>query len=61
MAQLKVTMVRGMAQSPQRQRATLRGLGLKKRHQTVTVEDTPSIRGMIEKVSHLVEVEEVKE
>ncbi len=61
MAKLKVTMVRGFAQRTERQRATLRGLGLKKRHQTVSVEDNPSTRGMIEKVSHLIEVEEVKE
>lgn len=61
MAQLKVTMVRGMAQSTQRQRATLKGLGLKKRHQSVVLEDSPSIRGMVQKVLHLIEVEEVEE
>lgn len=42
----------------QDQRATLIGLGLGKRHRTVTLEDTPSVRGMINKVSHLVRVEE---
>ena len=46
--------------SPQRrpdiQRKTLIGLGLNKMHKERTLEDTPSVRGMIEKVSHLVEV-----
>jgi large subunit ribosomal protein L30 len=40
------------------QRATLVGLGLNKMHRTVVVEDTPSIRGMINKVHHLVQVKE---
>jgi large subunit ribosomal protein L30 len=38
------------------QRATVRGLGLKKREQVRTLENTPSIRGMIKRVLHLVEV-----
>jgi large subunit ribosomal protein L30 len=40
------------------QRATLVGLGLNKRHRTRELEDTPSVRGMIRKVHHLVRVEE---
>lgn len=40
------------------QEATLVGLGLNKRHKTSTLEDTPSVRGMINKVKHLVEVKE---
>lgn len=40
------------------QRATLVGLGLNKMHRTVEVEDTPSIRGMVRKVQHLVQVKE---
>jgi large subunit ribosomal protein L30 len=39
------------------QEATLRGLGLKKRHQSSTLEDTPAVRGMIAKVQHLVRIE----
>ncbi|HIF95448.1 MAG TPA: 50S ribosomal protein L30 [Myxococcales bacterium] len=39
-----------------RQRATLVGLGIRRLHQVVKVEDTPSVRGMINKVSHLVVV-----
>lgn len=40
------------------QRATLVGLGLNKMHKTRELEDTPAVRGMIDKVSHLVKVEE---
>ena len=40
------------------QRATLIGLGLNKMHRTRTLEDTPSVRGMINKVKHLVKVED---
>lgn len=43
---------------PGDQRATLIGLGLNKMHKTRTLEDTPAVRGMIKKVSHLVEVVE---
>ena len=43
---------------PAKQRATLIGLGLNKMHKTRELEDTPSVRGMIDKVSHLVRVEE---
>ena len=41
------------------QRATLIGLGLNKRHRTSEVADTPSLRGMVRKVQHLIRVEEV--
>ena len=40
------------------QRATLIGLGLNKRHRSRVLEDTPAVRGMINKVRHLVQVEE---
>jgi large subunit ribosomal protein L30 len=39
------------------QEATLKGLGLNKRHRTRTLEDTPAVRGMIEKVRHLLRIE----
>ncbi|MBL4874676.1 MAG: 50S ribosomal protein L30 [Rhodobacteraceae bacterium] len=45
---------------PQDQRATLIGLGLNKMHKTRELEDTPSIRGMVRKVSHMVEIIEEK-
>jgi large subunit ribosomal protein L30 len=45
---------------PEKYRNVLRGLGLTKLNKTVELENTPSIRGMILKVSHLVEAEEIK-
>jgi large subunit ribosomal protein L30 len=39
------------------QRATLRGLGIRRMHQVVEVQDTPSVRGMINKIPHLVRIE----
>jgi large subunit ribosomal protein L30 len=38
------------------QRACLKGLGLKKRHQEMTLENTPSVRGMVKKVIHLLDI-----
>ena len=55
--QLKVTLVRSGINRPQDQKDTIRGLGLTKLHKSVTLNDTPAIRGMIRKVSHLVAVE----
>ena len=55
---IKVTQVVSPIVKPKDQRATLIGLGLNKMNRTVEVEDTPSVRGMISKVSHLVKVEE---
>ncbi|WP_299872367.1 50S ribosomal protein L30 [uncultured Sulfitobacter sp.] len=45
---------------PAKQRATLVGLGLNKMHRTRELEDTPAVRGMINKVSHMVEIVEEK-
>ena len=61
MAKLKVTQVKSGIGRPKRQRETLRGLGLTKMHQERLLDDTPAIRGMINKVSHLVSLEEVEE
>lgn len=61
MGQLKITLDKGYSGRTQRQRQTLRGLGLTKRHMTVVRDDSPAIRGMVEKVSHLITVEEVTE
>ncbi len=54
---LKVTLVRSGINRPYDQNQTIRGLGLTRMHKTVTLNDTPAIRGMIRKVSHLVKVE----
>lgn len=58
---LKVTQRRSGIGRTQRQRATLRGLGLTRLHQSRLLEDTPAVRGMINKVQHLVDVEQVGE
>ena len=53
-----VRQIRSAARRPAVQAATLRGLGLKKMHATRTLEDTPSVRGMIKSIQHLVEIVE---
>ncbi|MGQ9531601.1 MAG: 50S ribosomal protein L30 [Desulfotomaculales bacterium] len=58
MARLKITLVRSVIGRPEDQRRTVRSLGLRKLHSTVYHEDTPAIRGMLRKISHLVKVEE---
>jgi large subunit ribosomal protein L30 len=58
---LKIKMVRSEIGRPEKQRKILRGMGLNKLNNTVTLVDTPQIRGMINKVIHLVSVEESKE
>ncbi len=55
---VRVRWVRSQIGYNRKQRATLRGLGLKRMHQTVELEDTPSVRGMINAVTHLVVVVE---
>lgn len=60
MAKLKITQVVSKNGETKRQIANLRCLGIRKMHQTIKVEDTPVMRGMISKVAHLIKVEEVK-
>jgi large subunit ribosomal protein L30 len=55
---VRVTQTGSPIGRPADQRQTLIGLGLNKMHRTRELEDTPSVRGMINKVSHLVRVEE---
>lgn len=59
MAQIKITQVKSKIDRPQKQKATLLALGLRKMHQSVLKESNPQILGMVRKVSHLVKVEEV--
>lgn len=54
---VKVTLVRGLVGTRESHRATVRGLGLRRINHTVEVEDTPSVRGMINKVAYLVKFE----
>jgi len=61
MAKLKITQKRSIIEHPKRQKLTIKALGLGKPNWSVIHNDTPQIRGMIRKVRHLVEVEEVKE
>ena len=53
---IRVKQVKSVIGYNERQRATVRGLGLRRIRHEVEVEDTPAVRGMINKVSHLVEV-----
>ncbi len=55
---IKVTQIGSPIGRPDDQRATLIGLGLNKMHKTSVLEDTPSVRGLIRKIQHLVRVEE---
>jgi large subunit ribosomal protein L30 len=59
MAKLKITQVRSTIKRPEKQRLTLKALGLHKIHQSVEQEKTETIMGMVRKVSHLVHVEEI--
>lgn len=54
---LKVTLVRGVIATRESHRATVRGLGLRRINHTVELEDTPAVRGMINKVNYLVKCE----
>jgi large subunit ribosomal protein L30 len=55
---LQVTLTRSVIGRPQDQRETVKALGLRKVNQTVEQQDNPAIRGMINKVAHLVSVKE---
>ena len=55
---IKVTLVKGLTSTKHKHRESVKGLGLKHREHTVEVADTPANRGMINRVSYLVKVEE---
>ncbi|MBT0654472.1 50S ribosomal protein L30 [Geomobilimonas luticola] len=55
---LKITLVKSHIGTPASQRAVLNGMGLNKLNKSVVLKDTPEIRGMIRKVSHMVNVTE---
>ena len=57
---LKITQVRSLIGRPQKHRRIIEALGLRKNQTAVIHNDTPAIRGMVFKVRHLVNVEEVK-
>jgi large subunit ribosomal protein L30 len=55
---IKVTLVKGLTATKHTHRESVKGLGLRHREHSVVVQDTPAIRGMINKVSYLLKVEE---
>lgn len=59
MSKIKITKVRSVIGRPARQKRTMEALGLRKMNQTVEMNATPQILGMVRKVNHLVKVEEV--
>jgi large subunit ribosomal protein L30 len=59
MAKIKITQVKSVIDRPERQKRTVLALGLKKMNASVEVEATPQILGMVNKVNHLVKVEQV--
>jgi large subunit ribosomal protein L30 len=56
---LRITLVRSTIGRPEDQERTVKSLGLRRLHQTVVRQDNPSIRGMVQKIRHLVNVEPV--
>lgn len=55
---VKITLIKGLMGTKQDHRATVRGLGLKRRNQTVELIDTPAVRGMISKIAYLLKCED---
>jgi large subunit ribosomal protein L30 len=60
MATLRITYSKSAIGYTERQKATVKALGFKRLYETIEREDTPAIRGMINRISHLVTVEEVE-
>jgi large subunit ribosomal protein L30 len=60
-SKLRITWVKSSIGYSRRQKGTIRALGLRRLGDVVEQADTPAIRGMVDKVSHLVQVEEIKE
>ncbi|MBI4844650.1 MAG: 50S ribosomal protein L30 [Nitrospirae bacterium] len=60
MKNLKITLIKSIIGKPEKQRRIVRALGFRKLYQTVTHKDEPSIRGMIHKISHMLEIVESK-
>jgi large subunit ribosomal protein L30 len=59
MAKIKITQVKSAIDRPERQKLTLKALGLNKLNASKEVEATPQILGMVNKVNHLIQVEEI--
>ncbi|MBF6589023.1 MAG: 50S ribosomal protein L30 [Ktedonobacterales bacterium] len=61
MAKLRITWKKSAIGYSERQKLTIKALGLRRLHHTVEHTDTPTMRGMVSRVSHLVQVEEIAE
>lgn len=59
MAKIKITQVKSIIKRPARQKQTIKALGLRRINHSVEQENSPQIMGMVEKVRHLVSVEEI--
>ena len=57
---IKITLVRSLIGTPRAQRETAKGLGLRKLHSSAVLQETPSVMGMVRKISHLLKVEPVE-
>ena len=55
---LNITQVRSVIRRPETQKRIMKALGLRRMHQTVAHDDTPTVRGMVAKVQHLIQVSE---
>ncbi len=60
MKKIKITLIKSLAGKKERHRRTIKALGLKKMHSSVIKENNPQIRGMINRVSYMVKVNDVK-
>ena len=60
MDKIRITKVKSIIGRPERQKRTMLALGLKKMNQTVVHEATPQVIGMVKKVAHLLNIEEIK-
>ena len=58
---LKITLIKSMAGRPEKHRKILQGIGLRKVNRSVIRKDTPSVRGMVNTVPHLVKVEDISD
>lgn len=59
MSKIRITQIKSKNGKPERQKRTLEALGIRKMHHSVDHEATPQILGMVEKVRHLVKIEEI--
>lgn len=59
MSRIKITQVKSTIKRPARQKQTMKALGLRKINHSIEQENTPQIMGMVEKVKHLISVEEI--